>query len=146
MSPTFLNPHVISHSYAFTLLQRSFDDLPEGDWRRGVPRFGPDNWPKINKLIDAFQAIASKYSATPAQLTIAWLLSQGDDIIPIPGSKQIKYIEENLGAASLLNKLKEEDLKELRTLANAIDKDLSGFDRYPAGGNHTLLQETPEEK
>jgi len=124
---------------------RSFDDLPEGDWRRGVPRYAAENWPRINNLVDSFKTIAAKYNATPAQLGIAWLLTQGSDIIPIPGSKQLKYVEENLAAATLVEKLKEEDLLEIRKLANEVNKDFEGFQRYPQEYVASVLQETPAE-
>lgn len=126
---------------AYEPQQRSFDDLPEGDFRRAVPRYAAKNWPRINKLVDAFQEIAKKYDATPAQVTIAWLLKQGDDIIPIPGSKQIKYIEENLSALDV--SLSEQDLAELRKLADDVNKEFRGDKRYPGAAEGYINVETP---
>ncbi|KAF8316051.1 Aldo/keto reductase [Clavulina sp. PMI_390] len=121
---------------------RSFDDLPEDDWRRGVPKFKPENWPRINKLVDSFKELANKYEATPAQVALAWLLKQGDDVIPIPGSKQIPYVEENWASLELLDKISEEDLKVIRVLADEINSDLRGDARYPHASMGTLYAET----
>lgn len=119
--------------------QRSFDDLPQGDFRRTIPKYAAKNWSRINKLIDAFGEIGNKYNATPAQVTLAWLLKQGDDIIPIPGSKQIKYVDENLGAIDLT--LSEDDLRTVRKLADEVNEDLGQDQRYPDMTN--ILRETP---
>jgi len=102
---------------------KSWDDLPEGDFRRTVPRYAPKNWPRINKLVEAFQEIGNKYKATAVQVTLAWLLRQGDDIIPIPGSKQLKYVEENLFSLDI--ELSRDDLKTLRELAGEVNADLA---------------------
>ena len=98
--------------------------------RRTIPKYAAEHWPRINEVVEAFKTIAAKYDATPAQITIAWLLAQGSDIIPIPGSKQIKYIEENLGANDI--KLKDEDIKELRKISEAANDDLREFPRFGA--------------
>jgi len=120
---------------------KSFDDLPEGDFRRTVPKYAAKNWPRINKLVDAFREIGAKYDATPAQVTLAWLLKQGDNTIPIPGSKQIKYVEENLGALDLT--LSEEDLKSIRNLADEVNEDLGQDARYEASMLAPTQKETP---
>jgi aryl-alcohol dehydrogenase-like predicted oxidoreductase len=76
-------------------------DLPEGDWRRTNPRFQEENFAHNQALVDVFRAVASEVGATPAQVVLAWGLRRGDDIVPIPGTKRLKYLEENAGAASL---------------------------------------------
>jgi aryl-alcohol dehydrogenase-like predicted oxidoreductase len=71
------------------------------DIRRGMPRFGPDHWPKNLALLQQVQALADEAGCTPAQLALAWLLARGEDIIPIPGTTQIAHLRENVAAASL---------------------------------------------
>lgn len=75
--------------WSFWPLQRSPADLKEGDWRLATPRFSAENFPKVLKVVDSIQAIAKKYNVTAGQITLAWLLAQGDDIIPIPGTTRI---------------------------------------------------------
>ncbi|KAF9473042.1 Aldo/keto reductase [Pholiota conissans] len=105
---------------------KSFDDIPEGDSRKLTPRFGPANFPNIMKIVNGFEELGAKLNATPAQVCLAWLLAQGDDIIPIPGTKQIKYLQENLGALDI--KLSDEEVKEVREI---VDKaDANHGDRY----------------
>jgi aryl-alcohol dehydrogenase-like predicted oxidoreductase len=120
---------------------RSFDDLPEGDFRRTLPKYQPKNFPRIAQLVDDFQELAHKYNATPAQLTLSWLLEQGDDIIPIPGSKQTKYVEENWNAINV--KLSEDDVKRIRKLCDAIHGDLAEDGRYAPASLSVLLVDTP---
>jgi aryl-alcohol dehydrogenase-like predicted oxidoreductase len=72
--------------------------LTEDDFRRTLPRYQPENIINNNRLITEFAAFADTKSCTPAQLALAWVLAQGDDIIPIPGTKKRKYLEENVGA------------------------------------------------
>jgi diketogulonate reductase-like aldo/keto reductase len=85
--------------------------------------------------------IGAKYNATPAQVTLAWMIKEQDDIIPIPGSKNIKYIEENLGALKV--PLNEEDLKTVRKLAEEINSDLGKDTRYQAAHAGFFSGETP---
>jgi aryl-alcohol dehydrogenase-like predicted oxidoreductase len=77
---------------------RSPADFEDGDFRKYAPRFSEENFPKNLKLVDALSSISKKKGCTPGQLTLAWLMAQGHDIIPIPGTKRIKYLEENLDA------------------------------------------------
>ncbi|PSS27093.1 hypothetical protein M430DRAFT_94091 [Amorphotheca resinae ATCC 22711] len=98
---------------------RSRADFEEGDFRLISPRFSEENFPKNLKLVDGIAALAQKKKITPGQLTLAWLLAQGDDIIPIPGTKKIKYLEENLGALDV--KLTSEEEKEIRQLVEAAE-------------------------
>lgn len=80
---------------------RQADDLPPGDWRRGLPRFAPDSLAANRALADALAAIAAARGCTPAQLALAWLLDRGSDIVPIPGTRRIERLEENLAAAQI---------------------------------------------
>ncbi|KAJ7084980.1 NADP-dependent oxidoreductase domain-containing protein [Mycena epipterygia] len=121
---------------------RSHDDLPEKDFRRIVPRYAPENFPNILKIVDGLAAIGAKYNnASSSQITLAWLLAQGSEIIPIPGTKQIKYLKENLAAASLA--LSDKDVAAIRQLVN--DAHISA-DRYPAPYVSSMFSfvETPE--
>jgi len=93
---------------------KSPDDFEEGDFRKIAPRFSKENFPKNLRLVDGLVNLAKNKGCTPGQLTLAWLLAQGDDIIPIPGTKKIKYLEENLGALNV--KLTSEEEKEIRQL------------------------------
>ncbi len=90
-------------------------DFQPGDFRLTNPRFSEENFPKNLVLAEKIVSLAAKKGCTASQLTLAWLLAQGDDIIPIPGTKKIKYLEENLGALKVV--LSEEETKEIRQLA-----------------------------
>jgi aryl-alcohol dehydrogenase-like predicted oxidoreductase len=105
---------------------KSFDDIPEKDFRRMVPKFSRENFPKILDLVAKMGTVAQKHKCTIGQVGIAWLLAQGEDIIPIPGTRTIKYLEENTNAMNI--KLSLEDVKELRRYAE--ETELIG-DRYP---------------
>lgn len=91
---------------------KSTDDFAPDDFRRVVPRFAPENFAKNLVLVDRFVALAEKKGCTPGQLALAWLSAQGEDIIPIPGTKKIKYMEENVGALKV--QLSKEEIKEIR--------------------------------
>ncbi|KAJ3509941.1 hypothetical protein NLJ89_g4954 [Agrocybe chaxingu] len=106
---------------------RSFNDIPEDDIRRWFPRFSDKNFPNINKLVDGLQGLGKKHNSTAGQVTLAWLLAQGNDIIPIPGTKKIKYVKENMAAAKI--DLSREEVAEVRKIAN--DADATDGDRYP---------------
>jgi aryl-alcohol dehydrogenase-like predicted oxidoreductase len=80
---------------------RSVDDLEAGDYRRHSPRFMGENFARNLALVDEIHAIAEEHRCTPAQLAIAWVLEQGQDIVPIPGTKRRQYLEENLGALAV---------------------------------------------
>jgi len=75
---------------------RDVDALAEKDLRRNMPRFNEENWPKNLGLVDAFNAIAAEEGVTPAQLSLAWVLSRGDHVVAIPGTASIAHLEENL--------------------------------------------------
>ncbi|AKU92975.1 aldo/keto reductase [Vulgatibacter incomptus] len=94
---------------------RTPDDLPEGDWRRKSPRFQGKNFEKNLELVDRIRTFAERKGATPGQLALAWVMEQGDDIVPIPGTKHIRYLEENVGALDF--HLDDSELKELNAIA-----------------------------
>ena len=77
---------------------RSPRDLADQDWRKSNPRFTEGNLETNLRIVDEVQAIASEVGATPAQIALAWLLAQGDDIAPIPGTKRVSRVEENAAA------------------------------------------------
>ena len=89
-------------------------ELSQDDFRRTVPRFNDDHWQNNKLLVDDFAAFAQSKNCTPAQLALAWVLAQGDDIIPIPGTKKRKYLEENAAAVDIT--LTHEDLKEIEDI------------------------------
>jgi aryl-alcohol dehydrogenase-like predicted oxidoreductase len=80
---------------------RKSEDVPDGDWRRNMPRFQGDNFEKNFQLVARVEAIAAEVGVTPGQLALAWVLAQGKDLVPIPGTKRIKYLEENAAAAKV---------------------------------------------
>ena len=116
-------------------------DFEEGDFRKYAPRFSKENFPKNLKLVEELQKIAKKKNCTAGQLTLAWLLAQGEDIIPIPGTKKIKYLEENLGALEV--QLSEGEEKEIRALVEGAE--VHGL-RYPEVMVGHLFADTPELK
>jgi len=87
------------------------NDMSEGDGRNSHPRFQPGNLERNLQMLARFEAIAKEKNVTPAQLTLAWLMAQGNDIIPIPSNKTRKHLEENIKAAEI--KLSQEDLARL---------------------------------
>lgn len=90
------------------------NQLAENDFRRTLPRFNGNNWSDNQKLAEGFAALANDKNCKPSQLAIAWVLSQGEDIIPIPGTKKRQYLEENAGAIDV--KLNAEDLAAIEEL------------------------------
>ncbi|HET7480758.1 MAG TPA: aldo/keto reductase [Rubrobacteraceae bacterium] len=92
-----------------------FEDLPEGDYRRSSPRFQGENFEKNLQMVERVREIAEEKGATPGQLALAWLLAQGDDIVPIPGTKRRKYLEENAAAVDI--ELTDEDLARIEEAA-----------------------------
>lgn len=118
---------------------KSRDDFEAIDARLGFPRFSEENFPKNLELVDKLGGLAKKKGCTAGQLTLAWLLAQGEDIIPIPGTKKIKYLEENWGAVEVV--LTEEEKKEIRA---AVDEaDVHG-DRAQEKLMASMLADTPE--
>lgn len=87
------------------------EEYPEGDFRRGDPRYQGENFDANMRAASAVKEIARRKGATPAQIALAWLLHKGDDIVPIPGTKRRQYLEENIGAAGV--KLTRDDMTAL---------------------------------
>ena len=106
---------------------RSIDDLAADDWRRNNPRFQGANFAKNLELVARVEALSKKKGCTPAQLAIAWLLSRGDDVVPIPGSTRRERLEENAAAVAL--SLTAEDVRDLDAVAETV-----AGERYPEGG------------
>jgi aryl-alcohol dehydrogenase-like predicted oxidoreductase len=94
---------------------RSLDDLPENDWRRQDPRYQGDNFATNLKVVDVVSEVASKHGVSNAQIALAWLLAQGDDIVPIPGFKRRLTMEDSVKAANV--KLDADDLAKLDAAA-----------------------------
>jgi aryl-alcohol dehydrogenase-like predicted oxidoreductase len=92
----------------------SKDQLAEDDFRRTLPRFDAEHWKNNHLLVEEFATLAHDKEVTPAQLALAWVLAQGNDIIPIPGTKKRKYLEENAAAADI--HLSKSELKEIEDL------------------------------
>jgi aryl-alcohol dehydrogenase-like predicted oxidoreductase len=92
----------------------NLDGLAKDDWRRGMPRFEQENFRRNMELVEKIRAIAARKGCTPAQLALAWVLAQGDDIVPIPGTKRRQYLEENVGALDI--RLTPEELREIDSL------------------------------
>ena len=105
---------------------RRLEDLPEGDYRRNSPRFQGENFRKNLELVKRVEQIAMVKRVTPSQIALAWLLHQGKDIVPIPGTKHRKYLEENAGAEDI--KLTAGDLARIDA---AAPRGFAAGDRYP---------------
>jgi aryl-alcohol dehydrogenase-like predicted oxidoreductase len=99
------------------------DSLPSDDYRRTLPRFDAEHWENNQQLVNEFAELAAEKGCTPAQLALAWVLAQGDDIIPIPGTKKRKYLEENAAAVDVT--LSNGDLQNIEKLIS----------KYPNTGN-----------
>ena len=102
---------------------RSLDDFAPDDFRRSNPRFQGDNFRKNLQLVERVGEIAAEKKCTPSQLALAWVLAQGDDVVPIPGTKHVKYLEENIAALNV--RLTQEDLRRIEEVfpANAASGD-----------------------
>ena len=103
------------------------EDIPEGDFRRHNPRFQGENFTKNLKLVDEVKQMADSKNITPSQLALAWVLSQGTDFVPIPGTKRTKYLRENVGAVDV--QLSADELARLDEIA---PKGIAAGDRYPS--------------
>jgi aryl-alcohol dehydrogenase-like predicted oxidoreductase len=112
---------------------RSLDELPEDDWRRRNPRWQGGNFQKNLDVVDQVRAIAREKGCTPSQLALAWLLAQGDDIVPIPGTKHIARLEENAKAAEI--RLSAAELARVEAVA---PKGFAAGERYGPGGMRTV--------
>jgi aryl-alcohol dehydrogenase-like predicted oxidoreductase len=105
---------------------RSLDDLPEDDWRRTNPRFQADTLRENLALADRVAEIGQRLGITPAQLALGWVMAKGEDVVPIPGTKSPRRLEENAAAAEA--RLSPQDVDELD---NAISPDAVRGNRYP---------------
>jgi aryl-alcohol dehydrogenase-like predicted oxidoreductase len=94
---------------------RSPEDFADDDWRRTHPRFTGEAFAANLRLVDAVRAMADERGCTAGQLALAWVLAQGDDVVPIPGTKRRSYLEENVGAAAV--ELSADDLRRLGEIA-----------------------------
>ena len=106
---------------------QSPDDFADDDFRRTSPRFQGENFDRNLELVGRVRTLAEEKGVTPGQLALAWLLAQGDDIVPIPGTKRRAYLEENVGAADL--ELTDEDLRRIDEVAPA---GVAAGERYDA--------------
>jgi aryl-alcohol dehydrogenase-like predicted oxidoreductase len=105
---------------------KRFEDLAPDDYRRFSPRFQEENFQKNLDLVARVETIAREKHCTTSQLALAWLLAQGEDIIPIPGTKRRKYLEENVAALNV--KLTADDLRRIDEVA---PKGVAAGARYP---------------
>ena len=112
---------------------QTFEDLAEDDYRRFSPRFQGENFTKNLDLVNQIRELAREKDCQPSQLALAWILSQGDDIVPIPGTKRIQYLEENIGALKI--QLSKEELYRINEVA---PKGVAAGERYPDMGSVNL--------
>ncbi len=105
---------------------KRFEDIPEDDYRRQSPRFQGENFDKNIQLVRKIEEIVKSKEITASQLALAWVLAQGQDIVPIPGTKRRKYLEQNAGAADII--LSQE---ELTAIEDVFPKDAASGLRYP---------------
>jgi aryl-alcohol dehydrogenase-like predicted oxidoreductase len=106
---------------------KTIDDLPADDYRRNAPRFQGENFHKNLELVKKIEQMATAKGCTPSQLALAWVLAQGHDIVPIPGTKRIKYLDDNLGAVNV--RLTAAELAQIDAILPA---GAASGERYPA--------------
>ena len=106
---------------------RSFDDFPADDYRRMSPRFQGENFAKNLQLVARIEQMAQSKGCTPSQLALAWVLSRGDDVIPIPGTKRRKYLEQNVAAQDVAL-----DSADLDLIEEIAPRGVAAGERYPA--------------
>lgn len=119
---------------------KSRSDLESNDSRFNHPRFSEDNFGENLKLVSTISELAKKKGVTTGQLVLAWVLAQGEDFIPIPGTKRVKYLEENAAAVDV--KLSDEDVKQLRKEIEKVGG--SKGERYPAAMMSKCFGDSPE--
>jgi len=102
------------------------DDFPDGDFRKFMPRFTGDNFARNIALVDRVRELAEAKGCTPGQLALAWVLSRGDDVVPIPGTKRRAYLEENVAAAEV-----QLDDADLSAIDDVFPPDVTAGSRYP---------------
>ena len=106
---------------------RSFDDFPADDYRRMSPRFQGENFAKNLQLVARIEQMATSKGCTPSQLALAWVLSRGDDVIPIPGTKRRTYLEQNVAALDVVL-----DSADLDLIEEIAPRGVAAGERYPA--------------
>ena len=120
---------------------RSNQDFEETDFRKNHPRFQGENLERNQQLTDHVEQLAGKKGCTPAQLVLAWVLAQGDDIVPIPGTKRINYLEQNLEASNIrLTK------DELETINRLFPAGAAAGARYAEGAMRRVMVEAPAKR
>jgi aryl-alcohol dehydrogenase-like predicted oxidoreductase len=114
------------------------EDLPDDDYRKTTPRFQSENFQRNLDLVKRVEEIAREKRCTPAQLAVAWVLAQGEDIVPIPGTKRRKYLQENIGALDV-------DLtsKDLERIDEVAPRDAFAGSRYPEAMMNLLKRSQP---
>ena len=112
---------------------RTIDDLPADDYRRNSPRFQGENFRKNLDLVRHIESVARQKQCTPSQLALAWLLARGNDIVPIPGTKRVRYLEENVGALDVT--LSADDLARIDAIA---PRGAASGARYPESSIGTV--------
>ena len=112
---------------------RTVEDFDEDDYRRRSPRFQGENFDRNLALVESVQAIAQDYNVTPGQLALAWVLAQGEDLVPIPGTKRIGFLDENIAALDI--HLTEDDLARIDAI---FPPDAAAGTRYPEAGMGAL--------
>lgn len=105
---------------------KQFEDFPPDDYRRNSPRFQGENFEKNLELVRKIEEISQKKGCKPSQLALAWVLAQGEDIVPIPGTKRRQYLQENAAAADIV--LTTEDLQQINEIS---PQDVAAGTRYP---------------
>ncbi|TFY56534.1 hypothetical protein EVJ58_g7583 [Rhodofomes roseus] len=118
---------------------KSPDKFDEGDFRRQIPRYSHENFPNILKIASGLEQIGARHGASAGQTALAWVLAQGEDIIPIPGTTNIERLNENMGAAKF--KLTPEEVSEVRKIAESANA--TQGPRYPPLLNSVLFADTP---
>ncbi len=105
---------------------KKYEDLAQDDWRRNMPRFKDGNFQKNLDVVAQVEKVAAEHKAKPSQVALAWVLAQGEDIVPIPGTKHRKYLEENAAAGAV--KLSQDDLMRIDA---AFPMGIAAGNRYP---------------
>jgi aryl-alcohol dehydrogenase-like predicted oxidoreductase len=112
---------------------KSIDDLPADDYRRNAPRFQGENFQKNLELVEQIEEMAAVKVCKPSQLALAWVLAQGDDVVPIPGTKRITYLDDNMSAVHV--KMSSDDLARIEAILPA---GAASGERYPAQGMQAI--------
>jgi len=112
---------------------KKFEDIPAHDNRRNLPRFQGENFAKNLELVERIKELAAEKNCTPAQLALAWVLARGEDVVPIPGTKRRKYLDENLGALDVAI-----SSAELGQLDEISPRGVAAGERYAAAGMRRL--------